>query len=39
MNALIHQHTAAIQGHIAITPMRCDLAAHDALDDLKHRLE
>ncbi len=31
--------TAAIEGHIAITPMRCDLTAHDAMGDLKQRLE
>ncbi len=31
--------TAAIEGHIAITPMRCDLTAHDMLGRLKERLE
>ncbi|SIO05701.1 5'-nucleotidase /3'-nucleotidase /exopolyphosphatase [Rhodovulum sp. ES.010] len=28
-----------LDGHIAVTPMRADLTAHDALDDLKARLE
>ena len=31
--------TAALDGHVAITPMRCDLTAHDAIAPLKERLE
>ncbi len=31
--------TAALEGHIAVTPMRCDLTAHDMVDTLKERLE
>ena len=31
--------TAALEGHVAVTPMRCDLTAHDALAVLKERLE
>jgi len=31
--------TANLDGYISITPMRCDLTAHDTLADLKDRLE
>jgi 5'-nucleotidase len=27
-----------LEGYIAVTPMRCDLTAHDALADLEERL-
>jgi len=27
-----------VEGHVSITPMRCDLTAHDALDDLAAKL-
>jgi 5'-nucleotidase len=30
---------ANLDGYISVTPMRCDLTAHDALADLKARLE
>ena len=30
--------TANLEGYIAITPMRCDLTAHDMIDDLAVRL-
>ena len=31
--------TANLDGYISVTPMRCDLTAHDTLNDLKGRLE
>jgi len=31
--------TANLDGYISVTPMRCDLTAHDTLVDLKGRLE
>lgn len=31
--------TANLDGYISITPMRCDLTAHDTLADLRERLE
>ena len=30
--------TANIEGYISVTPMRCDMTAHDLLDDLKARM-
>jgi 5'-nucleotidase len=30
--------TANIDGYISVTPMRCDLTAHDVLDDLRERM-
>ena len=30
--------TANVEGYISITPMRCDLTAHDVLDDLRDRM-
>jgi len=29
---------ANVEGYVSVTPMRCDLTAHDALDDLARRL-
>ncbi len=31
--------TVNLDGYISVTPMRCDLTAHDLLDDLKARLD
>lgn len=31
--------TACLDGYTSITPMRCDLSAHDMIDPLKERLE
>ena len=31
--------TLALDGYIAVTPMRCDLTAHDMVDALKERIE
>ncbi len=30
---------ANLEGYVSVTPMRCDLTAHDVLDDLRGRLE
>ena len=30
--------TANVEGYISVTPLRCDLTAHEVLDDLQARL-